>query len=212
MRQCNTGFLIAVEGIDGSGKTTLAGIIRDKLICKGIDVLSIPSGGFHSSDIESQLRQIVIADKSGITTDTETFIYFASLSQKVGQYIIPALFENKVVIVDRFILSTFVLSHYMLHQDRQFVKEMLRFASKGITPDFTFLCDLDESIAYSRLISRGKALSRREKQGLSLMSELRKGFLKEVSNSSKNFEIIRTDSIPLDKIEVYVNVLEQYLC
>lgn len=211
MRQNNTGFLIAIEGIDGSGKTTLARIIRDKLICKGMDVLSIPSGGFHSSDIEAQLRQIVIADKSGITKDTETLIYFASLSQKVGQYIIPALCENKVVIVDRFILSTLVLSHYMLHQDRQFINEMLRFASQGIIPDFTFLCDLDESIAYSRLISRGKALSRREKQGLPLMSELRKGFLKEVSNTSTHFEIIRTDSIPIEKIEVYVNVMEQYL-
>ena len=43
------------------------------------------------------------------------------------------------------------------------------------------------------------------------MSELRKGFLKEVSNTSTHFEIIRTDSIPIEKIEVYVNVMEQYL-
>lgn len=210
MTKYKAGFLIAIEGIDGSGKTTFSNMIRDKLESMGLDVFVLPSGGFHSSEVEAQLRQIAVSENNNIVDTTETLIYFASLAQKVGQYIIPALRENKVVIVDRFVLSTFVISHYMLHQDRQITNELLHFASQGIKPDFTFLCDLDESVAYSRLLSRGKELSKREKKGLPLMSTLRKGFLEEIANTSVHFEIIRTDRILLDEMGAYIDALGQY--
>lgn len=211
MNERSTGFLIAIEGIDGSGKTTLAEILREGLEHKGKNVLALPSGGFNSSEIEAKLRKIVTDENSGITPNTETLIYFASLAQKVEQYIAPALLENKIVIVDRFSLSTLVFSHYMFNQDRQLTKNILQFALKGITPDFTFLCDLDESIAYSRLICQNRELSRREKQGLPLMNVMRKGFLKEIENTSKHFKIVRTDKTPLEQMGACLNELEQYI-
>lgn len=211
MREHRSGFLIAVEGIDGSGKTTLTKIIRDQLTNKGKDVFALPSGGFNSFEIEAQLRKIVISENNHITPNAETLIYFTSLAQKVDQYIIPALYANRVVIVDRFSLSTFVFAHYMFKQERCFTNEILQFASHGITPDFTFLCDLDESVAYSRLVSRGKELSRREKQGMNLMKVMREGYLKEISKTSKQFQILRTDKISIEEMGECINVLEQYI-
>ncbi len=210
MKKCAKGFLIAIEGIDGSGKTTLSKIIERKLADTGMDVFMLPSGGVNSYEIEAQLRAIVFAENNGITQNTETLIYYASLAQKVGQYIVPALCKNKVVIVDRFILSTYIFSHYMLEQEKELTKNILNFASQGIIPDFTFLCDLEETIAYSRLISRGKELSRREKQGVSLMKVMREGYLKELANTSKCYKIIRTDRVPLTRMEECINDLEQY--
>ncbi len=205
------GFLIVIEGIDGSGKTTLMKLMRDHLQSAGVDVFSLPSGGLSASEIEAQIREIVIAENSGIAQDTETFLYFSALAQKVNQHIFPALCANKVVIVDRFILSTFVFTHYISGQDRILMESMLRFASRGIKPDFTFLCDLDESVAYSRLIDRGKKLTRREKGGIRLMRVMRKGYLKEIGNTSTHFEIIKTDQIPLERMGECVHFLEKYV-
>lgn len=211
MEKHTLGFLIAVEGIDGSGKTTLMGIIQEQLTSKGKDVFALPSGGINSSEIEAQLRKIVIAENSSITPNAETLIYFTSLAQKIDQYIIPALRKNKIVVVDRFSLSTFLFAHYMFKQERYFTNGMLQFASQGITPDFTFLCDLDESVAYSRLVCRGKELSRREKQGIPLMKVLREGYIKEISNFSKQFQILRTDRISIEEMGECISVLEQYI-
>lgn len=211
MEKHTSGFLIAIEGIDGSGKTTLASIIRKQLISKGKDVFALFSGGTNSSEIEAQLRKIVIAEDSSITPNAETLIYFTSLAQKVDQYIIPALHTNKIVIVDRFSLSAFVFAHYMYKQERYLTKNILQFASQGITPDFTFLCDLDESVAYSRLVCRGKELSRREKQGIPLMKIMREGYIKEIPNLSKQFQILRTDRISIEEMEECIDVLEQYI-
>lgn len=211
MEKYSSGFLIAVEGIDGSGKTTLARIIRDQLISKGKDVFVLPSGGINSSEIEAQLRKIVIAENNSITPNAETLIYFASLAQKVDQYIIPALRKDRVVVVDRFSLSTFVFAHYMFKKERYFTNGILQFASQGITPDFTFLCDLDESVAYSRLLCRGKELSRREKQGIPLMKVMREGYVKEISNISKQFQILRTDRISIEEMGECISVLEHYI-
>ena len=132
MKKHTKGYLIAIEGIDGSGKTTLTKIIQERLVNEGKDVFALPSGGFDSKEVEAQLRKIVITENSGVTKNTETLIYFASLAQKVEQYILPALYADKIVIVDRFILSTFVFAHYMFKQDRKLMEGILQFASQSI--------------------------------------------------------------------------------
>ncbi len=158
------GFLIAIEGIDGSGKTTLLKILENYFQKKEISVFALPSGGFSPLDVEAQIRKIVVAENSGISKETETLLYISGLAQKVGQYIEPALKRNKVVIIDRFLLSTLVLVCCMNGLEKTFAENILEYASNGLKPDFTFLCDIDEDIAYSRMISRGQPLSRREKK------------------------------------------------
>ena len=205
------GFLVAVEGIDGSGKTTLTKIIQEQLVNDEKDVFALPSGGFGSNEVEAQLKKIVVAEKSNITPNAETLIYFASLAQKVEQYILPALCAKKIVIVDRFVLSTFVFSHYMFKQDRKLTEKIVRFASHEIVPDFTFLCDLEAEVAYSRLICRGKELSRREKQGVQFMNDMRGWYYREIANCSKHYEIIRTDKVTIEEMGECISALEQYV-
>lgn len=211
MKGHTKGLLIAIEGIDGSGKTTLTKIIQERLLNEGKAVFVLPSGGSGSDEIEAQLRKIVVAENNGITKNTEALIYFASLAQKVEQYILPELCTGKIVIVDRFVLSTFVFAYYMLKQDKKLTEELLRFVAQGIKPDFTFLCDLEAEVSYSRLILRGKKLSRREKQGVTFLSAMRGWYLKEIAKYTKCYEIIRTDKVSIDEMKEYVDVLEQYV-
>lgn len=205
------GMLIAIEGIDGSGKTTLLKILESYFQKKGISVFALPSGGFSPLDVEAQIRKIVVAENSNISKETETLLYISGLAQKVGQYVEPALKGNMVVIVDRFILSTLVLVCCMNGLDKSFAENILKFASKGLKPDFTFLCDIDEDIAYSRMISRGQPLSRREKKGQPLMRVLRKGFLDMISNTTDKFEIIDTGHTSIEELEGRIKIIDQYV-
>lgn len=80
MKKHTKGYLIAIEGIDGSGKTTLTKIIQERLVNEGKDVFALPSGGFDSKEVEAQLRKIVITENSGVTKNTET------LSRRICPY------------------------------------------------------------------------------------------------------------------------------
>ena len=170
----------------------------------------MPSGGFNSLEVEAQIRKIVVADNSGIVMETETLLYIAGLAQKVGEHIIPALEKYEVVIVDRFILSILVIVCYMNKLDKEFANSILAYVSQGIKPDFTYLCDIDEEIAYDRMIKRGKPLSRREKKGIPLMRVLREGFLESISKTTKHFKIIDTGKVSLQEIDKYIYGIEEY--
>lgn len=207
----NRGILIAIEGIDGSGKTTLLKTLENYLQKNGISVFALPSGGFSPTDVEAKLRAIVVTEDSNVSKETEALIYVAGLAQKVGQYVEPALNEYKVVIVDRFILSALVFARYMHGLDGALANEFLQFASKGLKPDFTFLCDIDENIAYSRMLNRGAPLTKREKKGASTMQTLRNGFLQLISETTANYTIIDTALTPIEELENSIKIIDEYV-
>lgn len=205
------GLLIAVEGIDGSGKTTLCEYLKEKIESFGRVACVIRSGGENPNDVEFQLRKIVVDENSNVSTNAETLIYFASLAQKVEKHILPSLKNRNVVIVDRFVLSAYVFSTYMFSHDAVISNYLTQFSSRQIIPDFTFLCDLDVGIAYQRMLLSRSDLTRREKTGMPMMQNMREGFQRELHKFTQKYEIIRTDLIPLDRMEGCFDVLKQFL-
>jgi dTMP kinase len=81
-------IFISLEGIDGSGKTTIAKIVKDKLVQKGFDVLLTREPG--GEPISEKIRELVLdPENSEMTAWTEALLYIASRKQHLDQVAIP---------------------------------------------------------------------------------------------------------------------------
>jgi len=141
------GLLIAVEGIDGAGKTTIANHLCDFISKKGYKcvVLKEPSESIYGRMIKSL--------KSRPDPETEMELFLKDREMDVKDRILPALEEGKIVIMDRYYYSNIAYqSARGLNADR--IRELNeKIAPK---PDLVILLDLSPSKALERIKNREK--------------------------------------------------------
>ena len=103
------GLFISLEGIDGSGKTTL--IQHLNRVLEGYPLVNIREPG--GTAISEKIREILLnVDNHQITPRTEAFLYAAARSQVVEQLIRPSLEQGKIVLADRYLDSTIAYQGY----------------------------------------------------------------------------------------------------
>lgn len=97
-----TGCLIAIEGIDGTGKSTLAAALARELERRGRDVVRSfePTQGQYGRKI----RDLAVSGRSDAQDETDLFV--ADRREHVAQAIAPALAAGKTVVLDRYYYST----------------------------------------------------------------------------------------------------------
>ena len=95
------GLLVAFEGPDGSGKTTQRKLFKTWLQSEGYDVVTTK---WNSSDL---IKPIIKSRKSVRALSPEEFslLHGADFRHRVEQVILPALWEGKLVIADRFLFT-----------------------------------------------------------------------------------------------------------
>ena len=95
------GLFITFEGPDGSGKSTQARMLAERLRGEGRPVQeSVEPGG---TPIGQQIRRILLDPANQeLTAAAELLLMFAARAQNVEQWILPALDQGKIVISDRF--------------------------------------------------------------------------------------------------------------
>ena len=98
------GLFIVLEGPEGSGKSTLMGPLSERLRAAGADhVVVREPGGTRAGEIA---RQALLDPEHPIGIYTELFLYLAARAELVGTVVIPALAAGRVVLSDRFTMST----------------------------------------------------------------------------------------------------------
>ena len=95
------GLLVAFEGPDGSGKTTQRKLFKTWLKSEGYDVVTTK---WNSSDL---IKPIIKSRKAVRALSPEEFslLHGADFRHRVEQIILPALWEGKLVIADRFLFT-----------------------------------------------------------------------------------------------------------
>ena len=135
------GKLIAIEGIDKSGKTTLANLLAEKLSSTGLRVtVTYAPWPPKITDVINE------ATSSGVDGEVETLLFAADRLLHIRRLIQPALEKGEWVITDRYVYSS-IAYQPARGADRRWVEEVNRYAVK---PDLTILLDIDPSLSLRR--------------------------------------------------------------
>ena len=163
-----SGRLIAVEGIDASGKSTQARMLADSL---GAEF----TFQFGATGVGQVIRDVLLDPANDSLDDrTEALLIIADKAQHVAEIVGPLLASGRDVVTDRFTASTLAYQGYGRSLDLDELEAMMRFATGGLEPDLNVLMDLSPEQAWQRL---GASVDRFEGQGPAFLHRVRDGYL-----------------------------------
>lgn len=170
------GLVIALEGQDGTGKSTVINTITGYFDEMGLDYINAREPG--STEIGEKIRDI-LADKANKDMDyhTEALLFAASRSELYDKVIKPNVRKGTSVILDRFLLSSLAYQGIVRGLGTDEVMKINDFFLEGFRPDLTILMDLDAKKSYERLKKLGE-LDRIESLGEDFQEKVHLAYLK----------------------------------
>lgn len=199
-------MFITFEGPDGSGKSTIIQKVYDYLIENNYDVIKTREPG--GSPIAEKIRNLILdTENTEMGYRTEALLYAASRAQHVEETILPALNENKIVLCDRFLISSLAYQGVGRNLGIENVRKINEFAINGVFPDFVLFFDVDPITTLKRKSSLDTA-DRLEKEGNNFHERVYNGY-KEILNSEKNIEIIDATQSVEDVLSQCIKVLKR---
>lgn len=140
--QPSAGYFISLEGNDGSGKSTQARLLAQKLTQMGHDVLLTREPG--GTQIGEKIRNILLDTANReMHPLTEALLYAAARAQHVQQVILPALKAGKLVLTDRFVDSSIAYQGAGRELGMEMVEGINAPAVAGKMPDLTVFLSVD---------------------------------------------------------------------
>ena len=141
-------MFITFEGLDGSGKSTQAELLRSRLADDGVQVISTREPG--GTELGEKIRDLVLHG-GDVTPWAEALLYAAARAQHVEVVIRPALERGASVICDRYVDSSVAYQGVGRELGLDRVLDLNLAAVGGLLPDRTFLLALDVTEIGSRL-------------------------------------------------------------
>lgn len=143
-------MFITLEGPEGSGKTSHIKPLAEWLAAQGHSVYTTREPG--GTSIGEQIRHVIHDLKNTeMHPRTEALLYQAARAQIVEQELRPRLAAGEIVLCDRYFDSTLAYQGYG-HQiiPLEELRQIIRFATGGLTPDLTILLDLEVELGLKR--------------------------------------------------------------
>ena len=169
------GLFITLEGIEGSGKSTQAHLLAEKLREHGNVVVSLREPG--STPIGDRVRDVLLArEHDGMTPETEALLYAAARAQMVSERVVPAVEAGRTVVCDRYVDSTIAYQCFGRGLARDVVSQVNEWATRGVQPDMTVLLDLPVADGLAR--ATRVACDRIEAETADFHERVRQGYLR----------------------------------
>ena len=170
---------------------------------QGKDVVTTREPG-GTPEAEELRKLLVSGDTARWTADEELLLNFAARGTHLRNVIVPALQAGTIVICDRFVDSSFVYQCVAGGARTSLFNELVNTIASKQIPDFTFVLDIDPSLAMDRANERnGNQLpdscsDRYERKGLAFHQKVRDGFIEIVKQQPRRCHLIDADGTPED--------------
>jgi dTMP kinase len=143
-----SGRLITIEGIDGSGKTTLAQRLHAVLAARGVDAVLLREPG--GVELSERIRELVRNPGLRIGARAEALLYAAARAQLVDDAIRPRLEHGGWILLDRFVESSLAYQGGGRELGIDAIARLNLFATGNLIPDRTLLLEIDTDAARAR--------------------------------------------------------------
>lgn len=195
------GKFIVLEGPDRCGKSTQAKMLYNQLVARGKEViLTREPGGTPTAE---KIRQIVLEPGLDVRPMAELLLYEASRAQHTQEKILPALEAGKIVICERYTMSTCAYQGYGRGIDLKIIDTLNQIATLGTVPDLTLVFLMSDKY----FTQRGEYLfsDRLEQEDIFFRQKMRQGYLEMIErtphayllDADKNIEEIQARVLQL---------------
>ena len=158
------GFFVVLEGPEGSGKSTLIGPLAERMRAGKVDPVVVREpGGTHAAEIA---RQALLDPDHPLGPVAELFFFLAARADLVQTVIQPALAAGRVVLSDRYALTTEAYQMAGRGLDPAMVRAANQAATQGLSPDLTLILSLPPELGQARQVAAGKPQDRLERESL----------------------------------------------
>lgn len=183
--------LITLEGLDFTGKSTVARKLERRLREIGTDVVVTREPG--GTAVGERVRQLLLAPQhTEMLPLSELFLFMVSRTQHTHEVILPALAEAKTVLTSRYRLSSMAYQGYGRRIDLELIRRLNEAATEGREADITFLIDVPVEIALARKHGTGDRI---EAEDNAFYQRVRTGYLELTQNDPRVHKIDGTQSI-----------------
>ena len=191
-------LLITFEGGEGSGKTTQSQILYNTLKEKGFEVIKTREPG--GTKFAETIREILVQGESNkINNISELLLFAAARADHVQKVIKECLKDNKIVICDRFTDSTLAYQGYAGNLDLDLVKEVNRISIGEISPDLTFVFDIDPTLGIERALGGNNKETRFEEKDIMYHKKIRDGYM-DIARDNPDRCVVINGTIDIEQI------------
>jgi dTMP kinase len=176
-----TGRFIVFEGGEGSGKSTQARLLAERLGA----LLTFEPG---DTPLGAQVRRILLDQASlEITPRAEALLMAADRAQHVVEVIRPALASGRTVVCDRYLASSVAYQGFGRQLDPIEVANLSAWATEELYPDLVVLLEVPLSVSRQRT---GEPRDRLEAAGRDFHRRVHDGFLEQAMADTERFAVI----------------------
>ena len=196
MAKKNKGLFIVMEGTDRSGKSTHTKKLSAYLKKLGNKIVYTREPG--GTRFAEGIRKLLLDPAYKVTPMAELMLYTASRAQHSAQKILPALLEGKIVLCERYTMSTVVYQGYGRKLPLKTINMLNEAATFGLKPDLTIIFDMPAKHFNSR--SDGFKSDRLERENMEFKKCIRKAYLNLAKKTPKTV-LIKTDK-PIAEVQL----------
>lgn len=183
-----SGQFISIEGIEGTGKSTVLKAIKHYFLEMGIDHLITREPG--GTPIAEAIRKVLLSHyDEKMCSETELLLYFAGRAQHLAEHVLPALEEGKIVISDRYVDASYAYQGGGRGIASEKIDALVSVLPGHLKPTMTLLFDAPVEVGMQRMNRRGEK-DRIEIEKIEFFERVRQTYLERAKKYPEQFRII----------------------